>query len=40
VAAQIRVKIRRAAFAVACVAGAAAVRMLLDPWLGRGVPYL
>src|SRR5262252_9577789 len=37
---QIRVQIRRVAFAVTCVAGAAAGRIVLDAWLGRSVPYL
>ena len=36
----IRVQVRRVAFAFACVAAAAALRVVLDPWLGRSVPYL
>ncbi len=37
---QIRVQVRRIAFAIACVIAAAVVRIMLDPWLGRSVPYL
>ena len=40
VATLMTVRLRRLALAVACVLAAAAIRVALDPWLGRSVPYL